>query len=226
MLQNNLDARFACLAILGLFLVSVPLCAQSSDALMAYRNGQFQQAIDITQKELAGDPNNLDSYAVQCWSLNSLKRFAEAVQIAQKGRQISATDHRLVEILAEANFSLHNDISALSYYQQYITLATAHEVESRYIRDAYRDMAEIFVHFTEYHHADIALVAAIQLDKGKSANDPTHAARLWGRLGFVREQAGDLVAASIAYDKALAIDPANPESMAGHERIKAVKPGA
>ena len=160
MSASKMIIQLGCLMALGFSLALVPLVGQSSDALAAYRNGQYQQAIDITQKELAADPNNLDSYAVQCWSLNSLKRFGDSIQIAQKGRQISATDHRLVEVLAEANFALRNDISALSYYQQYITLATAHEVESRYIRDAYRDLAEIFVRFTEYHHADIALVAA------------------------------------------------------------------
>ncbi len=226
MSASKMIIQLGCLMAVGFSLALVPLVGQSSDALAAYRNGQYQQAIDITQKELAADPNNLDSYAVQCWSLNSLKRFGDSIQIAQKGRQISATDHRLVEVLAEANFALRNDISALSYYQQYITLATAHEVESRYIRDAYRDLAEIFVRFTEYHHADIALVAAIQFDKGKSANDPVRAARLWGRLGFVREQTGNLVAASSAYDKALSIDPTNADGLSGRERIKAAKPGA
>lgn len=223
MLKNKQSFRFFAAPVLVVLfaMLAVPAFSQSSDALQAYRNSQFQLAIDITQKELLADPSNMDSYAVMCWSFNSLKRYGEAIQYAQKARQINASDHRLVEVLAEANFALRNDISALSYYQQYVTLAIAHEVENRYIRDAYRDMAEIFIRFTEYHHADIALVAAIQYDKGKSANDPTRSSRLWGRLGFAREQIGDFVAATAAYDKALALDPANADAAAGKDRIKA-----
>ena len=204
---------------------AVPLAAQESDALQAYRNGQFQSAIDITLKEIQADPNNMDSYAVLCWSLNSLKRHAEAIQYAQKARQVNSSDHRLVEILAEANFALRNDISALSYYQQYVTLAVLHGVENRYIRDAYRDMAEIFIRFSEYHHADIALVAAIQYDRGKTANDPVRAARLWARLGFVREQVADVRNSLAAYEKALGLDSTNPDAISGRDRVR-VKVGA
>jgi tetratricopeptide (TPR) repeat protein len=179
-------------------------------------------AIEITQKEMAADPSNMDSYAVMCWSLNSLKRYSEAISIAQKGRQINSTDHRLVEVLAEASFALRNDASALSYYQQYIVLATAHEVDNRYIREAYRQMGEIFIHFTEYHHADIALVAAIQYDKGKTANDSIRASRLWSRLGYVREKLGDVAASMNAYEKALSLDAANTEAISGRDRLKAL----
>lgn len=198
------------------------LFAQESDALQAYRKGQFQAAIDITQKEMAADPSNMDSYAVMCWSLNSLKRYTESITIAQKGRQISPTDHRLVEVLAEANFALRNDANSLSYYQQYIGLAVAHEVDNRYIRDAYRQMAEIFIHFSEYHHADIALVAAIQYDKGKTANDSVRASRFWSRLGFIREKLGDAAGSGAAYDRALSLDGSNGEAISGKDRLKAV----
>ena len=167
----------------------------------------------------------MQTYAVLCWSLNSLKRHAEAIQYAQKARQVNSSDHRLVEILAEANFALRNDISALSYYQQYVTLAGLHGVENRYIRDAYRDMAEIFIRFSEYHHADIALVAAIQYDRGKTANDPVRAARLWARLGFVREQVADVRNSLAAYEKALGLDSTNPDAISGRDRVR-VKVGA
>lgn len=207
---------FSCASLFG-----SGLFAQESDALQAYRNGQYQAAIDITQKEMVADPSNMDSYAVMCWSLNSLKRYSESITIAQKGRQISPTDHRLVEVLAEANYALRNDASSLTYYQQYIGLALAHEVDNRYIRDAYRQMAEIFIHFSEYHHADIAMVAAIQYDRGKTANDSARASRYWSRLGFIREKLGDAAGSVAAYDKALAMDGSNGDAISGKDRLKA-----
>jgi tetratricopeptide (TPR) repeat protein len=215
--------RAAMAAAAGLVLIAgaaAGLSAQSSDALQAYRNGQFQAAIEITQKEIAADGANMDAYAVMCWSLNSLKRHNEAIATAQKGRQVSPSDHRLVEVLAEANYALRNDAAALNYYQQYIGLAVAHEVDNRYIRDAYKQMAEIFIRFTEYHHADISMVAAIQYDRGKTANDPVRASRLWSRLGYIREKAGDVNGSLVAYDKAVSLDAGNEDAISGKGRLK------
>jgi tetratricopeptide (TPR) repeat protein len=221
--MRDFPARHAIAAVavgLALFAGSAGLSAQSSDALQAYRNGQFLAAIEITQKEIVADGSNMDAYAVMCWSLNSLRRFNEAIAIAQKGRQISPSDHRLVEVLAEANYALRNDAASLNYYQQYIGLAIAHEVDNRYVRDAYKQMAEIFIRFSEYHHADIAMVAAIQYDRGKTANDPVRASRLWSRLGFIREKAGDVNGSLAAYEKAVSLDAGNEEAISGKGRLK------
>ena len=94
------------------------------------------------------------------------------------------------------------------------------DVDNRYIRDAYRDLAEIFIHFGEFHHADIALFSATQYDRGKSAYEPARAARLWARLGYVREQATDFRNAATAYDKAISLDESNPDAVAGRDRVR------
>lgn len=220
MLNNR---RLGMAGLLAVCLCFLPLSAAAQevgDALQAYRNAQFQTAIEITLKELKADPSNMDSYAVLCWSLNSLKRYPEAIQHAQKGRQINPGDHRMVGILAEANFALRNDLAASTLYQQYISMALQLDVDNRYIRDAYRDLAEIFIRFAEFHHADIALFAATQYDRGKSAYEPVRAARLWARLGYAREQATDFRNAATAYDKAISLDESNPDAVSGRDRVR------
>lgn len=226
MTAPNDRSGWGAVALAVLLALPALLSAQEGDALQAYRNNQYQAAIEITQREIKADPGNMDSYAVLGWSLNMLKRYPEAIQFATKGNQVNPGDHRMVGILAEANYALRNDLAALGFYQKYITMALQLDVDNRYIRDAYRDLAEIFIRFNEFHHADIALFSATQYDRGKSANEPARAARLWARLGYVREQEGDFRNALVAYDKALSLDESNADAVEGKARAaqKAQKP--
>ena len=192
------------------------------DALQAYRVSNYSLAVDITLKELQVDPRNMDSYAVLGWSLNALKRYREAADYAQKGRSFNPSDHRLVGILAEANYYQKNDITAASFYQQYISMTSSIPgYDLRYVRDAYRDLAEIFIHFGEYHHADMALSSAILYDNGRTPTDLARIARFYARQGFVREQLKDFQNAKLSFDKAIERDPNNGDALAGRERVRA-----
>jgi len=193
------------------------------DALQLYRSGNYEAAIKQTLHEIQADRNNMDSYAVLCWSYNTLKRYNEAIQYATQAYQISKSDHRIVGILAEANFGLKHDQAALDYYQKFITLGqNMGGWDPRYLRDAYRDMGDIYTRIGEFHHADISFVAAIAYDRGPSAYEPQRAARLWVRLGFAREQLKDKAAAEAAYQTALAKDAQSDDAKAGLDRVKAL----
>lgn len=194
--------------------------ASPGDALQAYRQGNYQLAVDITFKEIAADPRNMDSYAVLGWSLNALKRYREAADYTQRGRQYNPADHRLVGILAEANYSQRNDLTAASFYQQYISMTSSIPgYDPRYTRDAYRDLAEIFIRFGEYHHADIALSSAVLYDTGRAPADLSRQARFLARQGFVREQLKDFANAKLSYDKSIERDPNNGDAIAGRARV-------
>ncbi|MBQ1983381.1 MAG: tetratricopeptide repeat protein, partial [Spirochaetaceae bacterium] len=64
------------------------------DALKLYRNGDYAEAIKVCQEEITEKPNNMDSYAVLCWSLVKNKQYSEAELWAIKGREISSYDQR------------------------------------------------------------------------------------------------------------------------------------
>lgn len=210
--------RFVMASVLLVLLSSV-LVAQ--DALALYRDRRYEEAISITLKEIESNKSNMDSYSVLGWSLNNLKRYGEAVEWARKAYAINRGDHRIIGILAEGYLGLKQDANALEFYQRFISQGlTIPGWDPRYLRDAYRDVAEIHFRFKEYHKADIAFTTAISYDKGKSAFDPVRASRLYSRLGLARENAGEKEAARMAYQTALGKDAQNADAKSGFERVK------
>ncbi len=197
------------------------LRSRNEDALIAYRNRDFQSAISITLKEIQQSPSNLDSYAVLGWSLNALKRYDEAIRYTQQGRAYGSNDQRLIGIMAEAHFALGNDVNAIAFFQTYIAIiGRIPGYDTRYIRDAYRDLAEVFIRNGELHHADIALSSSIAWNRGSSALDPVRLSRLWSRLGYVRELLKDLVQARTAWEQARRLDPAMTEAQQALVRLQ------
>lgn len=217
---SAITVRRACLAGLLLLGVLSGLGAQETvppspaaeenrrDALQAYRNRQYQLAIDITLAEIKAQPDNMDSYAVLCWSMNALKRHADTIRFANEARRHNSSDHRIVGALAEAHFASGNNAQAIAFFQLYVSMTSRIPgYETRYIRDAYRDLAEAFRKVGELHHADVALSAAIQYDKGPAALEPARQAELWLRLGNIRVELKDLAGARLALNEALAKNP-------------------
>ena len=197
-----------------LVLVSVSAFSQvTDDALEEWRRGNFERAIEITQDELDETPNNVDSHVVMGWALNSLGRFQEALDIGLQGLQVSQYDPRLIQIVAEAHVRLGNALTALQYLELYAQVApTGSQIDW-----VYAAMGEIFIGLGEYHRADIALSASVY-----------HAARnagRWARLGYAREQVGDLEAALQAYDRALQLNPSLGDALRGRDRVRGRLPG-
>jgi len=189
--------------------VAVSLSAQDKpDALQKYRQGQYNEAVQICLLELEAMPRNMDSYAVLCWSLLRLERYQEALDYGLKGLSISPSDIRLLEIAGEANFHLGKYLDALKYFEEYAVLAPTGDR----IEDVYFYMGQIFIQIGEYNHADIALTTAVYYNP--------NLARWWSRLGFTREMAEDYQYSLEAYERALQLNPGFTEAQRGKERVQ------
>lgn len=195
--------------VLLLFVCGLVVAQNQDDALALYRSGQYEQAVEVTLNEIEQMPRNMDSYAVLCWSLLALRRYEDALSWGRRALEISRFDHRLVGVVAEANYALGNDLDALSFLEEYVAIAPTGSL----IPFVYYMMGEIFLRFGEYHHADIALTTAV-FHNNANAN-------WWTRLGFAREQAGAIDAAREAYNRAIQLAPGSgsTEAQRGLERL-------
>ncbi|MDR3174099.1 MAG: tetratricopeptide repeat protein [Treponema sp.] len=178
------------------------------DALLEYRNGNYERAVAICRDEIAQNSNNLDSHVVICWSLLRLNRFEEAANYAKAGRNLSRYDMRITEILGEISYFEGRNSEALQYFQEYINLAP----EGQRIDRVYYFLGEIYIRLGRYRHADIALSTAVHWMPGNAA--------WWTRLAYARENAGDLTEAVAAYERALALDSQLSDARRGLERVR------
>ena len=178
------------------------------DALREYRNGNFERAFEICKDEIALNPRNLESHVVICWSLVSLGRYSEALTYARAGRDISRYDVRITESLGEISFYLGQNSEALQYFQEYINLAP----EGARIEIVYYFVGEIYIRLGRFRHADIALTTAVHRVPGNAA--------WWVRLAYARENAGDLLDAAAAYERALSLNSQLNDALRGLERVR------
>lgn len=181
---------------------------EQEDALAAYRNRQFEEAVRICLVELDSMPRNMNSYSVLGWSLIALGRYDEALEYGLAAYQISPRDPRIIEIVGESHYYLGNATEALRYFEQYAVLAPTGDR----IEDVYYFMGEIFIRLEEYHHADIALTTAVYHAPNSSV--------FWSRLGYAREMAGDTRFSLEAYDRALSLNPGLTEASRGRARMR------
>jgi len=196
---------------LGLLFPSMSLSAQKADALVLYRTGRYAEAVAVCEQELIQRPTNIDSYAVLCWSLVSLKKYAEAEARAIEARKINTEDTRLIEILAEAKYYQSKNAAALDFFQLYLAKAPQN---SKDIGFAYFYVGEIYIRQAKYQHADMAFSMAVHIK-------PVEYAYWWYRCGYAREMAGSYDTALIAYNKALELDRSLGEAARGKERVSA-----
>ncbi len=178
------------------------------DALRLYNNGQYTQAVEVCLQELEEMPQNMDSYAVLCWSLVRLGRYDEALDYAEQGMQISRYDPRMVEIVGEVHYYQGRNLQALEWFEEYTVLApTGPRIDT-----AYYLMGEIFIRLGEFHHADIAITTALY--------HTSNVAQWWSRLGYAREQAEDYQYALEAYNEALKLRPGLNDAERGKSRVQ------
>jgi tetratricopeptide (TPR) repeat protein len=178
------------------------------DALVEYRNGNYERAVSICINEIAANPANLESHVVICWSLIRLGRYRDAMTYAMAGWNISRYDVRIIEILGELNYYEGRNQEALQYFQEYINLAP----EGQRIDMAYYFIGEIYIRLGRFRHADIALSTAVHWVPGNAA--------WWIRLAYARESAGDLSEALTAYERALSLDSRLADARRGLDRVR------
>ncbi|MFW5744906.1 MAG: tetratricopeptide repeat protein [Spirochaetota bacterium] len=202
----------------ALFLAATALLAAASasaqtdddpDALQAYRDGSFQEAIEITKEEIESNPNNIDSYVVLGWSLNALGRSQEAIDYGLRALQINQFESRVLQIVAEAHYDSGNTLEALGYLERYVRVAPT----GQYIDWVYFAMGEIFIELEEFNRADIALSTSVYHNSRSAVR--------WARLGYAREQLADWEQALAAYDRALQLDPEFADAVRGRQRVRA-----
>lgn len=193
-----------------LFLITLSLFSQTEkpDALKLYREGKYPESIAVCIQEIQDNPDNLDSYVVLCWGLVSNRQYSEAEYWAEKGRQVSKYDPRLVESQAEAKYFQGQNAAALALFQEYISLVPSSG--SRY-GEAYYYMGEIYIRQSRFNHADIAFTQAVKTEPLKDY--------WWTRLGYAREMAQNYSISLEAYDQALSLNPYRAEAKNGKERV-------
>ncbi|MDR3325347.1 MAG: tetratricopeptide repeat protein [Spirochaetaceae bacterium] len=198
-----------CAAALAQLALPSGAVAQTADALTEYRNGAFNAAIEICHREIALQPDNLESYVVLCWSLLRLGRYPEAAAGAEKAAALNRYDVRVIEIQGELDYYRGRNDSALLHFQEYVNLAP----EGTRIETVYYFIGEIYIRLGRFRHADIALSTALHYVPGNP--------RWWTRLAYAREMSGDAQAAAQAYKTALDLDGSISDAARGLERQRA-----
>ncbi|MCL2721824.1 MAG: tetratricopeptide repeat protein [Treponema sp.] len=178
------------------------------DALVEYRNNNFERAVQICRDEITDNPNNMESHVVICWSLIRLNRLEEAMRYARAARALNRFDVRITQILGEIYFYQGMNNEALQFFQEYASAAP----EGARIDQVYYFMGEIYIRQGKFRHADIALSTAVHWVPNNAA--------WWVRLGFTRENAGDLGGAIDAYDTALTLNSQLTDAQRGIDRIR------
>ncbi|MDR2150807.1 MAG: tetratricopeptide repeat protein [Spirochaetaceae bacterium] len=189
--------------------ISTPLFSQTKpDALVEYRNGNYEEAIAICKIELQENASNVDSHIVMCWSLIKLSRYSEAREYARTVRSISRYDPRVSEILGEINFYEGRNREALQYFQEYLNLST----EGPRTESVYYFLGELYIRQGHFRQADIALSLAVHWQPQNT---------LWlTRLAYAQEKAGDYQVAAVTYQRALALDSRFQDALRGLERTR------
>jgi tetratricopeptide (TPR) repeat protein len=184
------------------------------DALILYRNGQYERAIEVCREELkvyGPDQVNkkLDSYTVMCWSLIRLQRYDEVIKTGKEALSVFSYDQRIIETMGEAYFFKGDNLNALKYFEQYAVLNPT----GQWIQNAYYYMGEIYIRLGEFAHADIAFSTAIY-------HSP-NIAGWWSRLGYAMEMQENSEGAMEAYRQAVKLQPGQEDALLGIERLQA-----
>jgi len=192
----------------ALFLAAALSAQTKPDALAAYLAGNYERALSICRDEIRAEPANLEAHVVICWSLIALRRYGEALDYAETGRRLGRFDPRVAEILGEIAYYQNRNADALKYFQEYLDARP----EGERVALAYYLCGEVYLRTSRFRRADIALSAAVRLQPGSVP--------WWLRLGFAREQAGDLAYAAEAYERALSLDARSADAERGLRRVR------
>ena len=171
-MKAHFRKQFAFTLIFLFLISSFSFAQEKKDALKAYKNRNYNQAIEICEEEISQNAENINSYIVLCWALIANKQYSQAEIWAEKARKISPYNQYIVESLAESKYYQGKNDDALSLFQEYISLV---QFNGSRIGDVYYFMGEIFIRKGSFQHADIAFSQAVR-------NEPVNDL-WWTRLG-------------------------------------------
>jgi len=215
--------RQSLILVLLLFLhLSQAFAQNNADALSAYRTGRelerrnnlneaeffYNAAIRICNDEISKHTATADTYTALTWTLQRQRKYQGVITWGERGLKLYEDEYRIVEIMGEAYFYLDDYERSLQFMQRYTNSVPKGERTSI----AYFFIGEIYRLKKQYHHADIAYSAAVQLEPG--------VALWWYRLGSVREAAGDISQAIGAYEQSVKLNPDNQEAGDGLARLR------
>lgn len=198
-----------------LFMTTLGLFAEKKDALLLWKTGKYNEAVEVCLYELdtLGDSQfsrKMDSYSVLGWSLLSLERYDDAIKYGMQAYNLSRGDYRIIEILGRANYFAGNLRKSLDFFEKYIEKVPSMER----VTSIYYYMGDIFIRLGEYNRADVSLTVAV--------NRKPHIARWWARLGYAREMAREYHLAKEAYQKALSLNPSQVDAERGQYRVQKI----
>ena len=194
-------------AFLLLLTLSVLLPAQTKpDALKAYREGRYNDAVTICLDEIAADPSNVESHVVLSWALVEANAYEEAENWAKKGHALSKYDPRLIEILAEAHYYLETTNSPPPLPGIYLL----------------RTERQSYIPCVLFHGRNTCVSRNIVMQTWlfRRAQLESMNARWWTRLGYSREMAKEYRYALEAYNSALKLDPNEQDAIRGRDRTQ------
>jgi len=188
--------------------INVPSGMTGSDILRMSQEGKHNEVALIAPEILKKNPQDIDAYIGYAWSLNALKEYQKARDIAQAG-YAKFKDPRLAQALGEALYYLGENEAALANFQEYL----AKFPEGSKAAVTFYLCGELFVRMGKFYHADIAFSTALQYNPSN--------ARWWTRLGWVREKISRYLPALKAYEQAVSLNPNLQDALSGKTRMLA-----
>jgi len=166
-----------------------------AQGLMSEAHMHYNEAIRISQDEIARNAATADTYTVMTWAMRRQNRHAEVLSWGEQGLRLFPNEHRLIETMGQSLFFMGDHNRSLSYMQRYVNFVPVGGRSSI----AYFFIGEIYRIRQQFHNADIAYTTAVNLQPGLPL--------WWFRLGSVREAVGDFAHAIEAYERAITLNP-------------------
>jgi len=168
----------------------------------------YNEAVRITQDEIARNVATANTYTVMTWAMRRLNRHADVLSWGERGLALYSNEFSLIETMGQSLFFLGDLNRSLSYMRRYVNVVPIGGNSSV----AYFFQGEIYRMRGQFHNADIAYSMAVHLHPGL--------ALWWFRLGSVREAIGDLPYAIEAFQQAVSLNPHHQGATEGLARLQ------